>query len=130
MTRICLILPLLALGAPSIAATPDWSSAARIDISLSNFKFAPNNIHLKAGQPVVIHLANTAGGGHSFSAPAFFAAATVRAEDRAAIREGVIELHGKESRDIALVPTAGRYKIKCTHTFHKAFGMKGSILVD
>ena len=130
MTRTCLLLPLLVLSTSSIAAPPDWTSAPRVEINLSNFKFAPRAIHLKAGQPVVLHLVNTSGGGHNFSAPAFFAAASLREQDRAAVREGGIELGSEQSRDMALVPAAGRYKLRCTHTFHKFFGMKGSILVD
>jgi plastocyanin len=45
--------------------------------------------------------------------------------------DGSVELHhGGETRDIALVPAAGRYKLKCTHTFHKLLGMSGTIIVE
>lgn len=122
-------LPLLLLASPATAA-PDWSIAPRQNVTLSNFKFAPNDIHLRAGQPVQLHLVNAAQGGHDFTAPEFFAAATLRPEDRALVDAGSVELRAGESRDIMLVPAAGRYKLKCTHMFHKMFGMKGSIVVD
>ena len=29
----------------------------------------------------------------------------------------------------AVAPPAGTYKLKCSHTFHKFFGMSGTIIV-
>jgi uncharacterized cupredoxin-like copper-binding protein len=110
--------------------TPDWSQAQRVDVTLANFSFTPKAIHLRAGRPAVLHLVNSSSGGHDFTASAFFAAANVRAQDRGAIKRGSVELAGHRSIDIALVPRAGRYPLKCGHTFHKAFGMSGQIVVD
>lgn len=122
---------LLALAASAKAQpAPDWSHAARVEVKLANFSYTPKTIHLRAGRPVVLHLVNTASGGHDFTAKAFFAAANVRAQDRASVGAGSVELRGRQSVDIALVPRAGRYPLKCGHAFHKAFGMTGSILVD
>ena len=122
---------LLCLAASSgAAAQTNWQAAPRVDVTLANFKFTPATIHLHAGQPVVLHLVNTAGGGHDFSAPKFFASANVRPQDRAAIDQGSVEVGSHQSRDIALVPTAGHYKLKCSHTMHKMFGMSGEIVVD
>jgi uncharacterized cupredoxin-like copper-binding protein len=87
-------------------------------------------VHLKAGRPVILHLVNSASGGHDFTAPDFFAAAQVRAQDRARTGRGSVDLRGGESADVALVPKAGAYKLKCSHAFHKTFGMTGRILVD
>jgi uncharacterized cupredoxin-like copper-binding protein len=97
---------------------------------LSNFDFAPSALHLPAGRPVVLHLVNLSSGGHDFTAPAFFAAAQVRPKDRAAVGEGSVELRAGQSVDVALVPRAGRYPLKCSHAFHKTFGMSGRIVVD
>lgn len=118
------------LAAPGVAAQPDWSDAARTEVTLSNFKFAPQSIHLKAGQPVVLHIVNTASGGHNFAAKAFFDAAAVRPADAVMIHDGTIEVRGHQSVDIGLVPKAGQYPLKCTHTLHKTFGMKGEIVVS
>ena len=109
---------------------PDWGHAQRVDVSLANFSFSPESIHLKAGRPVILHLSNTSSGGHDFTAKQFFAASAVRAQDRAAVRGGSVEVGKHRSVDVALVPRAGRYPLKCGHTFHKTFGMSGEIVVD
>jgi uncharacterized cupredoxin-like copper-binding protein len=131
MTRLSLIAIFFLLPAGAAAAQPpDWAHAQRVEVKLSSFAFTPSALHLRAGRPVVLHLVNTASGGHDFTAPAFFAAAQVRPQDRAAVGKGSVELRGHQSADVALVPRAGRYPLKCSHTFHKTFGMSGQILVD
>ncbi len=129
MSRLYLLLPLLT-GSPAAAQAPDWSRAPRVEITLSSFDYRPRAIRLRAGQPVRLHLVNRSRGGHDFTAREFFAAATVRPADRGAIGNGRIDLKGRESREIALVPRAGRYTVKCTHTFHTTLGMTGEIIVE
>jgi plastocyanin len=129
MNRICLALIAAAVAAAP-AAAQDWTHAQRLEVRMANFSYTPKTIHLKAGQPVVLHLVNTASGGHDFTAPGFFAAAQVRPQDRGLIEEGSVEFRGHETHDVALVPKAGRYPLKCSHAFHKTFGMTGEIVVD
>ncbi len=129
MIRLYLLLAIVMVS-PAVAQAPDWSRAPRVDITLSSFNYGPRTIRLRAGQPVRLHLVNKSSGGHDFTAREFFAAATVRSVDRGAIRNGRIDLTGGESREIALVPSAGRYKVKCTHTLHTALGMTGEIVVE
>jgi plastocyanin len=130
MSRLALCAAVVAtsLFAASAAAQPDWSGAARVEVKLSSFAFDPKIVHLHAGQPVVLHLVNAASGGHDFAAKEFFAAATLR--NPASVERRRVELGGHESRDVALVPRAGRYPLKCTHMFHQTFGMTGEIVVD
>jgi uncharacterized cupredoxin-like copper-binding protein len=118
------------LSAGALAQAPDWSQAAQATVSLSNFDFDPATIHLRAGRPVILHLIDGGSGGHNFSAPAFFAAASIRPEDQGLIYKGAIELRAHQAKDIGLIPRAGRYKLRCTHTMHALFGMKGEIVVD
>lgn len=120
----------LAPLAPGDARAPDWGSAQRIEVKLSSFDFTPSTLRLHAGRPVVLHLVNTGSGGHDFTAPAFFAAAQVRPQDRGIVGKGSLDLRGRRSVDIALVPKAGNYPLKCSHAFHKTFGMTGRIVVD
>ena len=117
----------LAFAAPA-AAQPDWSGAQRVEVDLSSFAVKPSTILLRAGQPVVLHLVNVSSGGHDFAASEFFAASALR--NPGGLARGRVELGAHESRDIALVPRAGHYPLKCTHAFHKMFGMSGEIVVD
>ena len=122
--RIALALGLLALSPVSATAQP-----ASVAVQLSNFKFAPAAIALRAGQPVTLHLQNASGSGHNFSAPQFFASAKVDPRSAALIHNGTVELKGHQSVDISLVPAAGNYPLKCSHGLHSAFGMRGRITV-
>ncbi|HEX8125447.1 MAG TPA: cupredoxin domain-containing protein [Allosphingosinicella sp.] len=130
MKRLRLFALSIALPAAAWAQEPDWARVQRVEVRLSSFDFTPSTLHLKAGRPVVLHLVNSGSGGHDFTAPAFFAAARVRPRDRASTGKGRIDLRGGQSVDVALVPNAGTYPLKCSHAFHKTFGMAGRIVVD
>jgi uncharacterized cupredoxin-like copper-binding protein len=121
--RALAFLTLLALPAVT-AAQP---AATTVEIRLSNFDFTPSTIHLHAGQPIVLHLVNTAHGGHNFAAPEFFAAASGVSGP---VTAGKVELHGNQSVDIHVTPARGQYHLRCTHTMHTAFGMTGEIDVE
>jgi len=130
MKKLLAIAAMTLMPVSAAAQQADWASAPVVEVTLSSFAFAPATLHLRADRPVILRLVNSASGGHNFKAPEFFSAATVRAGDRAALRDGGIELGGGATRDIALVPHAGRYKLRCTHTFHTTFGMRGDIVVE
>jgi len=131
MTRLRpLALAFCLVPAAAAAQAPDWGHGQRVEVKLSSFDFTPSTLHLRAGRPVLLHLVNTSSGGHDFTAPAFFAESQVRPQDRAALRKGSVELRGGQSVDVALVPKAGSYSLKCSHAFHKTFGMSGRIVVD
>ena len=121
--RALAILSLLALPAVT-AAQP---AAQSVEIDLSNFDFTPSTIRLRAGEPVVLHLVNTAHGGHNFAAPEFFAAASGVSGP---VTDGKVELHGEQSADVHVTPARGHYHLRCTHTMHTAFGMSGEIEVE
>lgn len=129
--RLSRIVAALGLVSSSVfAQTPDWNQAPQVTVTLSSFQFDPATVHLHSGQPVLLHLVNGGSGGHNFSAPEFFAASQIRAQDQNLVRKGAIELSGHEAKDIGVVPHKGTYKLHCTHTMHSAFGMKGEIVVD
>ena len=117
----------ITLVAPSaLAQTPQ---PAAVTVAMENFKFEPAAIQLRAGAPTILHLVNNAGGGHSFSAPQFFAAARLAPASQAVVHDGTIEVPKHSSVDVALTPAAGQYPLKCSHTLHAAFSMKGTITV-
>jgi len=123
MFRTILLTTLVALGAPA-AGQPITAT-----VDLTNFKFTPAQIELKANRPTILQLRNSSSGGHSFSAPAFFAAAHVDPASARLIREGRVEVPSHATVQIALTPAAGQYPLKCSHPFHSTFGMKGTIVV-
>ena len=110
----------LFLVLPLLGAAP---APTTVTIALSNYRFDPAAIRLQHGQPYVLRLVNRSGGGHSFVAPQFLAAAGVAS--------GAIEVPGGAAVDVPIVaPAPGRYKLKCGHFLHPTFGMKGAIIVD
>ena len=123
-----LALAALALSVPVTAA----EAPAQVTMTLANFSFTPDDLHLHAGQPVTIHFVNEGSGGHDFTAEEFFAAATMDAanRDRVGGTKGRVSLGKGESSDVTLVPKAGTYKVHCSHFGHTALGMTGEITVD
>jgi uncharacterized cupredoxin-like copper-binding protein len=103
----------------------------RVDIILANFSFTPAAIQLKAGQQVTLHFDNQGSGGHDFTAPEFFKAATMDSATRAKLgKKGKIELSKGQVADVVLTPKSGTYKVKCGHFLHAGFGMTGTITVS
>jgi plastocyanin len=118
-----------ALMPGTVRAQPSQDQAAQtITIRLSNFAFTPKQLQLRVGVPVRLHLVNDSGGGHSFSAPAFFAASASQSGPWP--RDGTVQVAAGGSVDITLIPrVAGIYKLECTHFLHGVFGMTGTIVV-
>jgi uncharacterized cupredoxin-like copper-binding protein len=118
------------LATAGAAPAPDWNGAKTIVVRLANFSFTPSALELRRGTPYRLHLANTASGGHDFTAPQFFAAVEIATGDQGKIESGRVKLEGGESIDIHLVPLkAGIYPLHCSHFMHTTFGMKGTITV-
>ena len=123
MSSFRLVLAALAL---TVGASATAQPAAQT-IQLYSFGYTPKVIRLAAGRPVTINFVNTAGGGHDFSAPSFFANARMVS---GSAPNGVIELGKRQSQSITLIPRAGSYKVRCTHTLHRQLGMRGQIVVS
>ena len=116
-------IPTLALALSAPAAAQPATQA----VQLYSFGYTPKLIRLAADRPVTINFVNTSGGGHNFSAPSFFATARIVS---GSAPNGVVEVGARQSRSVTLIPRAGSYKVRCTHTFHRQLGMRGRIVVD
>jgi uncharacterized cupredoxin-like copper-binding protein len=115
--------------ASSGPTTMSVSDRETVTVLLSNFSFEPDHIRLRAGEPVRLRLVNESNGGHSFSAPLFFASSNFQ-PGSSAPEGGAIEVAPHQTVEIALVPPQpGTYPLKCTHTLHDLFGMTGAIEV-
>jgi uncharacterized cupredoxin-like copper-binding protein len=122
---------LIVLSSLVLALSPAPAQApATIQVQLANFSFSPKTIVLDHGRYYVLRLINVASGGHDFTAKEFFAAAAVAPTDRRWVQQGEVEVPAGQVREIHLTaPAAGSYKLKCSHSFHKVFGMSGKIVV-
>ena len=102
-----------------------------ISITLTNYAFTPSALNLQAGMTYHLHFINSGSKDHNFSAPEFFAAVQVAAEDQAKVEKGRVALEGGQSLDITVTPDhAGTFPVECTHFMHKMMGMRGSIVVQ
>ena len=96
-------------------------------IALDSFAYAPRPILLAAGRPVRMVFVNRSGTAHNFTARRFFSSARIL---RGAVPEGEIELPGRATATVELVPARGRYKVHCSHFGHKMLGMSTEIVVN
>ena len=128
MRTLPIALAALALSVPVTAA----EAPAKVTVTLANFSFTPADLHLHAGQPVTIHFVNEGSGGHDFTAPEFFTAATMDATNRTRVEggKGRVSLGKGESSDVTLTPKVGTYKVHCSHFGHSTLGMTGTVIVD
>ena len=112
---------LLVAGPAAAQSTPPVQTVA-----LYSYGYAPQVISLIAGQPVTLQFVNRSRSGHDFTAREFFRSSRILA-GRA--DGGEVELRGGQSASVTLIPARGRYPVHCSHTFHKMFGMRGTIIV-
>ena len=114
----------LALG---LAASASAAPTPIQHVELRSYAYNPAPIHLKAGQPVTLHFMNQAGKSHDFTARRFFAASKILS---GSAPNGEVELKPGTTAAITLIPAAGKYKVHCSHPFHKQLGMRAKIIVE
>ena len=125
--QIAAALILISTLASAALAQP---SPTVINVQLSDYKFTPREIDLKAGEPYVLHLTNTGGKSHDFTAKAFFQAVSLAPGAAPKVRNGNVDLDGGENVDVAFVAqTPGTYEMHCSEFLHAMLGMKGLIVV-
>jgi plastocyanin len=127
-----LVALVVALAAPSLGA---WAQDAQtgaetINISLSDYAFAPAALSLKAGTAYHLHFTNAGSKDHDFTAPEFFAASQVAPEDQVKLKRGTVAIDKGKDVDVTITPGAGNYKVTCTHFMHSMMGMHGTITVQ
>lgn len=128
MTCLRLLLCLFLLTAP--AAAQEWRPSREYDVLLSSFDIQPQTIELKAGETVRLRLINNSKAAHSFSAGEFFSKSQVRPRDRKLAQGGRIDVGPGQTRELVLVPAAGRYSARCANLVHRLMGMSARIVVQ
>jgi len=125
----------IVLAATSASAQPaandaapaiDWSEADVIEITLTNYAFAPTTLQLHRNTPYRLHFVNKGSSDHSFTSKELLAAVMVAPDDRAKIKKDEIEIPKGKSVDVTVLPlAAGTYPFHCSHFLHASFGMHG-----
>jgi plastocyanin len=110
-----------------LAGVPAQAQPAAQTVILYSHGYAPQRLQLAAGRRVTLIFVNRSGKGHDFTAPAFFAQSRILSGQ---VRGGSVGMGPGQSRTVTLIPRAGRYKVHCSHFFHKQLGMRGEIVVD
>jgi uncharacterized cupredoxin-like copper-binding protein len=117
--------------AGALGATGARAQTQSITVTLSSYDFTPDIVNLRAGVDYRLHLVNDSMRDHSFSAPEFFAASTVDAQDQSKVAKGTVEVPANASVDVALKTNSpGSYALHCDHFLHALFGMTGRIVVQ
>ena len=129
MRSLLFLVTSLALAAPA-AAAPEWRGAREYEVLMSNFDIQPKEIRLKAGEPVRLRLINNSVTAHSFSSGDFFSSGEVRPRDRRSLAGGKFIVGPGETREVLIVPKAGRYSARCGNLFHRVMGMSASLIVE
>ena len=124
---IALTLAAAFVAAPTHPAAPPEQ---RVSVTMSTFRFNPDEIKLVHGQPYALEVTNSSGESHNFVATGFFASARMSPGERHRLAGDRIELKPGESVTIHLVaPPKGRYDFRCSHRSHVPMGMSGMIKV-
>ena len=133
MNILRLMLAALILSTLAIAAVPLTAAAQTgetVTISLTDYAFTPSSLDLKAGTVYRLHFTNGGSKDHDFTAPEFFVASQVAAQDQGKINRGTIAVDKGQDVEVTLTPVAGHYAFTCTHFMHKMMGMHGTITVQ
>ncbi len=113
----------------AVAASIDWSHAELVRVLLVDDKFVPDKLSFQHDVAYRLHLENQGKEMHEFTAPAFFAQATLRDPSNLANGGQDIVVQPGAVADILLVPRKpGSYRLICAD--HDWAGMTGEIVVQ
>jgi len=116
-------------GFAATAQPVDWSNAETVRVEMVENRFIPKSLRFRHGVPYRLHLENHGKELHEFTAPQFFAAATVRDPRRLANGGKDVVLQSGTSAEIDLLPLRpGHYELTCAD--HDWDGMIGAIDVE
>jgi uncharacterized cupredoxin-like copper-binding protein len=113
-------------GAASMAAAA--SKPVRLDVVMVDYRFIPDQLVLRHGVPYQLHLENRGKETHEFTAPVFFASATIDNPRLLNADHSEILMQPGDKKDLFLTPNKpGTYDLHCAD--HDWYGMVGGITV-
>jgi len=116
-------LALSALAAGATAAEPE-----RVTVVMTEYTFKPDHVVFQHGHRYRLHLQNSGGELHEFTAAAFFKTAKIENPDAMNADRTDVVLQPHESKDIILTPNRkGTFALVCAD--HDWEGMIGTITV-
>jgi uncharacterized cupredoxin-like copper-binding protein len=123
-TALLLLLVTLVAGASRALAVEPMT----IKVVLAEYKFVPDHIGFQRGTRYRLHLENTGGELHEFTAAAFFKSADIENPEVMNADHTDVVLQPHESKDLVLVPLReGTFDLTCAD--HDWEGMVGKITV-
>ena len=126
--RLLILLCLLAVAGP--ASAQEWRTAPEYDVLLTSYDIVPETIRLEAGEPVRLRFVNNSNQRLSFFARSLFRNSKLRGRDADLVADGAIELGPLSTETIALVPKAGRYRVRSGNFLHRLLGMRATVVVE
>jgi uncharacterized cupredoxin-like copper-binding protein len=114
-----------------LLAAPLAQSALKpveVDVVMVDYSFDPDRLTLRQGVLYQLHLENHGNETHEFTAPVFFATATIDNPNVLDNKGSEVTLQPGEKKDVFLTPhKPGRYDLRCAD--HDWYGMVGGITV-
>src|SRR4249920_1817576 len=105
--RLILELILAALIVAPLAISPALAqNGETITISLTDYAFTPASLALKAGTAYRLHFTNAGSKDHDFTAPGFFAASQVAADDQDKVKRGTVAVDKGQEIEVVVTPVA------------------------
>ncbi|MDR7467339.1 MAG: cupredoxin domain-containing protein [Armatimonadota bacterium] len=124
------VLVAIAFGQPSAAAV---ASVSPIVVEMTEFRFRPTTILLRAGRPAVIRLVNRGQIAHQFQAAALHRLPVTVVDTQTRIEAPgleILRLQPGATATLSFVPRAGgRMPFACTIEGHQEAGMTGALVV-
>ena len=112
-------------GAPAA----DWSTAQKITVVTTEYKFTPSHLTFRKGAAYRLHVDNKGKETHEFTAPEFFKAVELREAKALTPDHTEIVVRPGQHKDLYFVATeAGSYKLRCAD--HDWAGMVGDITIS
>jgi uncharacterized cupredoxin-like copper-binding protein len=114
-----------------LLAAPLALSAAKpveVDVVMVDYNFEPDHLTFRQDVLYQLHLENHGNETHEFTAPVFFATATIDNPDVLDNKGSEVTLQPGDKKDVFLIPhKPGRYDLRCAD--HDWYGMVGGITV-